>query len=296
MGAWVLIREPWYETLAKDLTLTASRVRVREQNTNNESEMPASSRRRAVPGVAISLPIDAPTIQRPRVALGAPDVVLGGGLARGVLHEIFAACEADAASATGFAAAVVRLAVAAKPVLWVRHDALDGLTGRLHAPGLAEIGLDPDQILLVRAPDIAACLRAGAAGARCAALGAVLIEPWGESKLIDLTASRRLSLAARASGVPLILLRAGAVPAPSAATTRWSIAAAPSRPLPGDSPGLPSFAATLLRQRGGPGGDWILEWNHDRRAFTEFPAAPPLSRAVVPLVADRSAERARCAA
>lgn len=249
----------------------------------------------------VSLPIDAPAVLRSPIALGAPDAVLGGGLDRAALHEVFAAREADAASATGFAAAVVRIAAGAKPILWVRHDALDGLTGRLHASGLADLGVDPYQVILVRAPDIAATLRSGAAGARCAALGAVMIEPWGESRLIDLTASRRLSLAARASGVPVILLRIGASPSPSAAATRWSIAAAPSRQLPGEAPGVPTYAATLQRQRGGPGGDWILEWNHDRLAFTEYPIAvaatpPPLSGGLVPLAADRPPHRADRAA
>jgi len=262
---------------------------------------PALARRsqlRAVPP-APRLPMLAPAVERPPVALGAPalDAALGGGLVRAALHEVYAIREAEIGAATGFVAALARCAAAQRPILWVRHDPLDTLTGALYAPGLADIGLDPAQILLVRAPDITALLRAGAEGSRCAALGAVVIEPWGESGLIDLTASRRLQLAARASGVPVLLLRVAAAPAPSAATTRWNIAAAPSAALPGNAPGLPAFAATLLRQRGGPGGlDWILEWNRDRRCFDERPAAPPLPGSVVPVFADRSAAPARRAA
>ncbi len=252
-----------------------------------------------------ALPMDAPVVQRPPIALGQAglDAALGGGLARAALHEVYAACEADGAAACGFAAGIARIAARGRPILWVRHDAMDGLAGLLHAPGLAEIGIDPANILLVRAPDIAALLRAGADGARCAALGAILIEPWGQSRLIDLTASRRLSLAARASGTPVLMLRDGAEPTPSAATTRWSIAAAPSRALPGDAPGQPSFAATLLRQRGGAsGGEWQLEWNRDRTCFDEraperiLERAPALPRGVAAASVDRPAAPRRRAA
>ncbi len=258
---------------------------------------PAPLVRQAFPRAQIALPMLAPGVPRAAIALGSPalDAALGGGLARGALHEVYAANEADVASATGFAAALARSAAGARPILWVRQDALDGLTGRLYAPGLAEIGIDPNQVLLVRAPDVQALLRAGAEGSRCAALGAVLIEPWGQSKLIDLTASRRLHLAARASGTPVLLLRVSAAPAPSAAATRWQIAAAPSHALSGDAPGLPAFAATLLRQRGGAGGtDWTLEWNRDHVRFDQ--RATPLSGGLVPVSLDRSADIDRRAA
>ncbi len=64
-------------------------------------------------------------------------------------------------------------------------------------------------------------LRAGAEAARCPAVGAVLMEPWGEARPLDLTASRRLTLAADQSGVTVFLLRArprppGPAPPPAA--------------------------------------------------------------------------------
>ena len=242
----------------------------------------------------------APAVERRPVLLGAPalDAALGGGLVRAALHEVYAQSQADIGAATGFVAAIARCAAAKRPILWVRHDPMDALMGALYAPGLAAVGIDPAQILLVRAPDITALLRAGAEGSRCAALGAVIATPWGESSSIDLTASRRLQLAARASGVPVLLLRVATVAAPSAASTRWNIASSPSRALPGNAPGLPAFAATLLRQRGGPGGlTWILEWNRDRSCFDELPASTsPLSGSVVSVFADRSSASARRAA
>ena len=105
----------------------------------------------------------------------------------------------------GFAALLALRAAAGKPIAWVRQDYADVEAGALHAPGLAELGLDPDRLILVRARNAADVLRAGAEAVRCPALGAVLMEPWGEPRVLDLTATRRLSLAAAGSGVTLLL-------------------------------------------------------------------------------------------
>ncbi|MBL9010171.1 MAG: hypothetical protein JNL56_03230 [Alphaproteobacteria bacterium] len=222
-----------------------------------------------------------------RVALGAPaiDATLDGGLARGAVHEIYAARPADAAAAAGFTVGLAIRAAGEKPIVWVRQDFLDHEAGRVHPPGLADLGLDPGRVLLVRAKDIAALLRASGEALRCAALGAVLMEPWGVSPLLDLTTSRRLGLAAEESGVPALLLRVAADPAPSAAATRWRAAAAPSAPLEAGAPGHPAFDITLERRRGGAAGEtWAVEWNRELGVFRERPA---LSGAVVSLPAGR---------
>lgn len=242
-----------------------------------------------------------------RVALGVPDIdiVLAGGLQRAALHEIHAAGTADLAAATGFALGLALRAAggveeaAERPILWARQDFVDVETGRLHAPGLNELGLDPARLLLVRARDAEGVLRAGAEGARCPALGAVLIEPWGEAKSFDLTASRRLSLAAEGAGVTVLLLRVAAREAPSAARTRWRVASLASRALVANAPGAPAFEVSLLRQRGGAAQrEWRVEWDRDRRFFAERTAfdrlaprthhAPPLSRSLVSLPGDGS--------
>jgi protein ImuA len=213
------------------------------------------------------------------VPFGAPtlDGPLGGGLARAALHEVYAAGGADGAAATGFAAGVaLRAAAGGRQIAWIRQDFLDAEVGRLHPPGLAELGLDPGQVLLVRAKDVQGVLRAGLEATRCAVLGAVLIEPWGESRLLDLTASRRLSLAAKASG----------------AATRWLVRSLPSRALEANAPGYPAFVATLLRHRRGVAGrEWCLEWDRDRGCFQDRPVpdAAPVPRPVVPVPARRAA-------
>src|SRR5690606_33522627 len=99
--------------------------------------------------------------------------------------------------------------------------------------------------------------RAGVDALRCNELGVVVIELWGDPPALDLTASRRLALAAETSGVSALLLRMGAAAGPSAARTRWQVSAAPSVPLAANAPGYPGWNIELLRQRGGPaGGPW----------------------------------------
>lgn len=215
------------------------------------------------------------------------DAALGGGLARGRIHEVYGAEGDDLASAAGFALSVATsLADPEGTVLWLRLQRAARLGGMLQANGWAELGGAPGYGLGSVVPDATALLRAGVDALRCAALGAVIMESWGAMRELDLTASRRLSLAAEKSGVPLLLLRHDAVPVPSAAQTRWQVAAAPSRALPGNAPGGPTFNVTLLRQRSGPCGlSWRLEWDRDRRLFRET----TLSGAVVSPPAHRPA-------
>lgn len=218
-----------------------------------------------------------------------PDDVLANTLALGALHEIYAAQGADMPAASGFALALALRASGtaqeARPIVWVRQDFLDAEAGRLHAHGLISLGLDPSRFILVRAHDPEQALRAAGDAVRCSAVGAVLLEPWGEPKALDLTATRRLALRAGDSGVTLFLLRMAAKPSASAAVTRWLVAPTISTPLAADAPGAPSFAVTLLRHRGGiVGHTWNLEWNHENCSFRSI---APLSRPVVPVPAGR---------
>jgi protein ImuA len=106
--------------------------------------------------------------------------------------------------------------------------------------------------VLVETKDLSALLRAAGDSARCAGLGALIVEAKGKAADLDLTVSRRLSLAAERSGVTVLLVRNEAVPTPSAAATRWRVAAAPSKSPGEGAPGQPAFIIELLRRRGGP--------------------------------------------
>jgi len=196
---------------------------------------------------------------------------LGGGLPKAALHEIYAAGISDATSAAAFALLLARRANRSKPIFWVR-EAKARLDGKPYGHGLAELGIPPDRLFLVDAPDSIAALRAGADITRCGAVGAVIIEPIGKAPALDLTASRRLALAAGQTGVMTLLLRTGVEPIPSAAQSRWQVASAPSMTLPANAPGQPAFDVTLLRHRGGIAGiEARLEWNRDRQSFDQAP-------------------------
>ena len=215
----------------------------------------------------------------------AIDAALGGGLARGRVHELFAPDPDDWASAAGFAAMLALCARGqGKPILWLRTDEAVRRGGTIHGPGLLELGGDPDSLLLAQAADAKALLKGAADAARCAGLGALVVECWGKCIGLDLTPSRRLALAAEQSGIVLLLLRLEAEPSPSAADTRWAVSAAPAEALEANAPGVPTFEIELLRRRSGSSGmRWRLEWDRDRLIFRE----PALPGAVVPLPARR---------
>ena len=194
------------------------------------------------------------------------DARLGGGLAVAALHELYAVAQGDAPAVAAMALLLALRNRRSGPIVWVGEDKARR-DGRLYGLGLAELGVDPQRLLLVEAPDTLAVLRAGADAVACAGVAAVILAPHGRAAAVDLTATRRLALAAARSGVTVLLLRQGDA-VPSAANSRWQVASAPSARLATDAPGLPAFALTLLRHRGGVTGfSTILEWNRDRMAF-----------------------------
>lgn len=202
------------------------------------------------------------------------DARLGGGLARGAVHELCAKPE-DHATASAFALMLaLRAGAEGRPILWVREDKSERMSGALYGPGMAELGANPEDIILVQAPDTLAALRAGADIIGCIGLAAAIIEPFGAARALDLTASRKLVLAAEKSGVAAFVLRESEAPFASAAATRWQVAAAPSRMLPGEAPGHTVLALELLRHRGGISPfSCLLEWNRDTRTFAPLPGA-----------------------
>ena len=213
------------------------------------------------------------------------DAAIGGGLAIGRTHEFFAADALDATSAAAFAALVALRTPAQAPLIWLRTSDAGKRTGHIYAPGIAELGGDPDRLLLIETADPKMLLACANDAIRCTGSAAVIVESWGKFPLLDLTAGRRLTLGARDAGTTLLMLRLNAAPTPSVAETRWNIAAAASRELEANAPGAPAFDLELLRWRGGPAGArWRLDWNHDEKCFGEA----ALSGAVLPVAARRA--------
>ncbi|HEY3891483.1 MAG TPA: DNA repair protein, partial [Bradyrhizobium sp.] len=137
-------------------------------------------------------------------------------------------------------------------------------------------------LVSVRAADVDGALRTAADALACDAVGAVVLEVWGEARQLDLVASRKLTLAAQASGVTCLVLRVAAAPLPSTAETRWIVRAAHSPPAaPWHGWGGPVFDAQLVRNRHGLVGRWIMEWKCDECLFSE-PATYPQPVAATP--------------
>ena len=138
-----------------------------------------------------------------------------GGLRLDALHEIAAASSdmAEDCAATLFMAGIA--ARAWGPVLWVvrRRD--------LFAPGLSQVGLDPKRLIYAEARDDAELLAVMEEGLRHRGLGAVI----GEVKRADMTASRRLQLAAEGGRTIALLMRRhareGSSRSSSSSTSPW---------------------------------------------------------------------------
>jgi len=152
----------------------------------------------------------------------------------------------------------------------------------LYGPGLVAHGLDPARLVLVTAArddEILWAVEEGLRAGPAAGLAAVV----GELGRLPMVAGRRLQLAAERSGVTALVLRrwrnAGEAAAereqPSAALTRWRVAALPSAEIAnqpgangsgangsganGSGLGRPRWRVTLLRCRGGLPGAWDVE-------------------------------------
>jgi protein ImuA len=201
------------------------------------------------------------------LALGVTeiDATLGGGLTRAALHEL-SATALHLGTAAGFALTLASLASEqAKQTLWITTDFGMLETGALYAPGLDQIGLDTGRLLVVPVARPIDALFAAEEALKCRGLSAVVAELNSEP---DLTATRRLGLAAREGGALGLLLRHKLNDAPSAAFTRWQVASCPSMPDEFGGLGATAFHLSLTRNRRGPCGAWTLCWNHHERTFS----------------------------
>ena len=178
-----------------------------------------------------------------------------GGLTLGALHEVAGGGvgSTDGAAAAVFAAGIV--ARAPGLVLWcvTRPD--------LFAPALSQAGLDPDRVVYVEAGDEKTMLACFEEGLRHGGLGAAVAEVGG----LSMAASRRLQLAAEASGTLGIVVRrwrraseAADFGEPTAAVTRWRVTALPSAPLPVPGVGRARWRVELVRCRGGESAEFSV--------------------------------------
>jgi protein ImuA len=241
------------------------------------------------------------------------DAALAGGLALGAVHEIAPAAPMHLGAATGFAVALARLAArkrrnpesrpkrdgwipgslaalgprndnpaeASTPVLWIEQDYAALEAGRPYGPGTAAFGLPMARLFVLAVRQTRDALWAMEEALKSGAVAAVLTEL--EKPDIDLTASRRLALAAADGGALGLVLSHHAFDHPSAAMTRWEVAAFPGARDAFGGLGATAFGLSLVKNRHGPTGAWRVSCNQDGCAF-----APTLSLGMAQAARDRS--------
>lgn len=229
-------------------------------------------------------------------------------LDRAALHEVVAAEHRDKPSAMGFLTALVsRLwqvdLYDRRPLLWCALEQTEYDFGNLYGPGLAAMGLSPERFFFVTARKLQDMLWAMEEGLKCQQLSAVIGVTGKQAAGFDLTSSRRLHLAAEASGVTAFVLSAqgpDGVDSVTAARSRWRISAerglapdwhqawglSPSRmqsqfSLQNHGIGRPCWRVELEKCRGGKPGTWTVEWDYEAHRFRL--AAPVVDRPLLPV-------------
>jgi protein ImuA len=185
-------------------------------------------------------------------------------------------------AATGFASALAARAGSRREVLWVATDFAQAEAGSPYGPGLDGLGLAATRLVLLRVPRALDVLWAMEEALRCRALGGVLAE-LTEAAVPDLTATRRLALAARDGAGFGFLLRQCPSGAPTAAATRWRIAGSASEPDAYGGLGPAAFDLALIKNRRGPTGRWTITWDNHECVFR-----PAVSLGVAEAAVDRS--------
>jgi protein ImuA len=132
----------------------------------------------------------------------------------------------------------------------------------LFAAALAQAGLAADRVIYVETGDEKSLLASFEEGARHGGLGAVV----AEVSRLSMTSSRRLHLAAEASGTMAIAVRrwrrqteAAEFGQPTASVTRWRVSAVPSATLPVPGVGRARWLLELIRCRAGESADFIVD-------------------------------------
>ncbi len=209
----------------------------------------------------------------PRQGRSGPDWGLPAPLALGALNEVVAA-HADRPAAFSFLFTLTALGLEARagPAVLVATRRALAEHGAPCGHGLAQLGLDVGRLILVETGSdkdalwaLEETLRSGAAATVAAAIAGGL----------DLTASRRLNLAAAPRRTPLVVLSgaqaarvaAAMAAGANAAATRWRIAAAPAARDRFGAFDHWRWRVALERCRNGRPGDWLIEWNHVAHRF-----------------------------
>jgi protein ImuA len=240
----------------------------------------AASLKEAIAAIEAACLVKRPEGARAHVETGvaAIDVTLGGGLMRGTIHELLPKTAPDLGAAAGFAFGLATCANCNDATLYIQHDFTQTEFGRPYLPGLKLSGFDTDRLIYLHVPRAEDVLWAMGEALKCRGFATVIAEFPPATRVLDLTMTRRLALAAQEGGALGLILRHASAVEPNAATTRWRIAAAPSHPDRFGGLGAPSFHLDLLKNRFGPLGQWRVQWQSHERTFELAPLSGGLAR------------------
>ena len=196
---------------------------------------------------------------------------------RGWLHEIWSQRPRDHATATAWALSAT--VGPNKAILWVTSPQILREQGLPYGPGLLALGINPERFILVRAQCQRDQLWAIEEGLKSAAFACVI----GELEGLDLTSSRRLSLAAQEHQQCCLLIHRSETQPQTVAYSRWQASPAHSacpntdtnNHLPDHLLGPARMTAVLGKHRGGMRPyQSLLEWHH---AANRFDLVTPLA-------------------
>jgi protein ImuA len=188
-------------------------------------------------------------------------------MATAPLHELGPVGPGAEMAAAGFALGLASLWSGQAGIIWAAEEDVFAEEGAPYPVGLAQFGLAPARLIVVRAGKREDALWAAEQG--LSAPGAVVICALSpRRKPLELKTTRRLLLFAERHRARCILVRP--LDETSAAWTRWRVAPAPSRAEDKEL-GAPAFRVDLVRNRAGPAGAcFTLEWNVHARRFDEL--------------------------
>lgn len=188
------------------------------------------------------------------------------GIPQGFVHEVFTDAERNTGSALGFALVSAHaMQDRHRPAILLIQLARDSQSvGILYAGGLTQFGIQPETVVLCRPETTVELLWAIEEAVACKAVAAVIADVGHEAKVLDFTATRRLSLRSSSGGSSVFLIRYGRDREATAARFRWRIEPVASGQVAFDprAPGRPRWQVELEKGRLGSRRDprnWTLD-------------------------------------
>ncbi len=205
------------------------------------------------------------------IGVSVIDAHLASGLARYGLHDVAPHTYGDMPAAMGLSLALALRRMSdpleRRPLLWCRLAREEREYGSLYGHGLETLGLARSRFVTVTLKKPLAALWVAEEALKSGALATVIMDV--DPKQANLTATRRLSLAAQAGKCAGLMVFTTPNSGATASHTRWQASASRSQSPPHDklAPGLPSWNLHLTRARGGRPGSWTVEWHHASHRF-----------------------------